>query len=328
MKLGRWNLLFMLVGLAGLGFMLTQVDLGKLWTQMSAAGLGVALAVAVHAAVICLDALVLVMCSAQPVTLRNVLAFARAAFAGHAINLATPFGNLGEITKFTLLADRVRPDEVAAALLVWNLLAFEANAVFLGVVGFLAPQAFEMTAPLRAGFYITAVLFVALGIGAPWLIRQSFAGWLLRLAGRLGLRASRVERARKFVAAMGDDVRRFTEDRRRAALAASLSMLSRLLGVLEVWCLVTALASHVPWTLPFLMLATSQVVTIMTSFVPFGMGTSEAGMYLLFRGLHLDPSIGIIVELMKKALRVIFIAFGVAILGIRALRGILKKNGF
>src|SRR5687767_14993629 len=134
----------MLVGLAGLGFMLTQIDLAKLWSQLSRAGLGVVLAALVHASVITVDAFALILCSSQRVTVRSALTFIRAGFAGHAINLATPFGNLGEITKFTLLADRLRKDEVAAALLMWNMLAFLANAVFIGVVGILAPLLLEM----------------------------------------------------------------------------------------------------------------------------------------------------------------------------------------
>lgn len=309
----------MIVGLAGLAFMLTQIRLTWLWQHPGRAAAAVVYSALVHLAVIICDAAVLVLCTARPLTPRTLASFTRAFLAGHGINLATPSGSLGEITKFTLLRERVAADEAAAGLLLHNLIAFEVNAAYVAIVAGLGTALLHAAPTLRASLVIAAVVFLGVGVAFPLLLRRGLAELFLRLLARVGFSAKRVARARTFVTSVADDMGRFLAARRRALAALALAVVSRLLGAVEVWLLLSVVGGLTSLYVALLMLGTLQVVSFVVPFVPLNAGTGEGSLYLLFLGLGRDPAVAITAELLRKAQRLLFVVTGVAILGVRAL---------
>jgi lysylphosphatidylglycerol synthase-like protein len=313
----RWSLFFLLVGGAGLVVLVLQLDRDRLWLALRGAGWGLLAATAIHAAVLALDALILALGTAQPARPGLWLACLRAQVAGHAINLSTQTA-LGEVTKYTLLAERVSRPELAAAILLQNVLWYEASCLHIAIVAGVAPSVMGLAGPLRPLLWATSGLFLLFALGLPLLLRTGPWRWPFALLRRLRVSAERVERAQGFVDAMAADVRVWARAPRRAALAAALSALSRSGASFENWVLILAIGGAVHPLVPFLMIVNGQIVAWLSPFVPFQAGTAEGGAYLLFRALRLDGGLGVLVELMKKVVRAGFVGAGVAILALRA----------
>src|SRR5262245_62266154 len=108
-----------------------QVDVADLSSSLHRVGIGLGVAAAVHALVVFLDAIALLLCSRQRFGVGLVGRTFRAQLAGHAINVTTPTGSLGELARYVLLADRIPREELAAAIVVQNVLWFETNCLFI-----------------------------------------------------------------------------------------------------------------------------------------------------------------------------------------------------
>src|SRR5688572_12780926 len=143
----RLQAVFLLIGLAGLAWMLHHVGLGAL-RDATALGIGLVGAALIHAVVLLFDSCVLLLLTAQPFGARLLLRTFRAYLAGHAINLTTALG-VGEATKFALLADDVPREELAAALLTQNVLSFLVTSAMIVIVGGLSPTLLHLDDPYR-----------------------------------------------------------------------------------------------------------------------------------------------------------------------------------
>jgi len=300
--------------------MVIQVDVTELRADLQQVGLGLVLAGIVHAVVLLLDAVSLLLCTRQPVETRLLARTYRAQLAGHAINVTTPGGSLGEVARYLLLADRIPREELAAAILVQNVLWFETNCLFIVPVAGLAPTLLDLEGPVATWLHIVAAVLLVAGVAVPLVLRTGPWHWPFRLASRLGLGPARAEAARLFTERMAGEMRTWSRDRRRARHAVLTLLVSRLGSALEVWVLLVFLERSIHPAVPFLALANSQVVRWLTLFVPFEAGTAEGGGYLLFGAIGLAPALGVAVELLKKAIRLVFVAVGVTMLGWHAFR--------
>jgi hypothetical protein len=309
----RLQALFLLIGLAGLAWMLSRVGLGSL-KSATALGVGLAGAALIHAIVLALDSCVLVLCTGQPFGARLLARAFRAYLAGHAINLTTALG-VGEATKFTLLADDVPREELAAALLVQNTLSFLVTSTLIVVVGLLAPAILPLDEPFPSLLRLAAAIFFVGGVGLPLVIRRGPWRWPFAVAHRLGLSQGKTDRARAFVDKMAIEVGRRVKQRRRAVAAIVCAVLSRCGSAAEIGFLLYHLGVDLHPLVPFLSLVNAQVIHWLTFFIPFQAGSNEAGSYFLFRAIGLEPGLGIVLELAKKTMRVAFLAAGVGVLG-------------
>jgi hypothetical protein len=315
----RGHAVFLVVGLAGLVFLATRVEARLVLDGLTRLSTGIVVASVIHAVVLFFDAVVLVLCTAQPMSAPFLWRTFRAYLAGHAINIATPFG-LGEITKYTLLAEHVPKAELTAAIVVHNVLSFLVNCLLIAVVGGLAPSVLELEGPLAVTLHAGAILFVLAAVAVPFVLARGPWRWPFTLARAARISGERIARAQRFLDHVAAEVRRWWAGRRRLEAAVLFSCLSRAGSVAEVWAILYYLQVDAHPLVPFLTLVNAQVVTWLTIFVPFQAGTAEGGSYLLFRALGLDPTLGVLLELTKKALRLLFVGIGVTILGVQTFR--------
>ena len=70
----------------------------------------------------------------------------------------------------------------------------------------------------------------------------------------------------------------------------------------------------------FLSLAGSQAISWALFFVPFQAGSAEGGAYAIFEAAGLSSAAAVVSELARKLRRLVFIALGVALLGLTAVR--------
>ena len=314
----RWQLLFLLVGLAGLAWMVSHVGFGTLRAELAGLGWALAGAAVIHALVLLADSIILVLCTAQPFSLRLLGRAFRAYLAGHAINLTTALAG-GEATKFTVLADDVPREELAAALLMQNLLSFLVHCLVVVSVGISAPFLLDLEGPLESGLHALAALFLVLAVVVPLILRRGPWAWPFKLLRRLRVSPARVDAARSFVDRMAAELGRRTHTR-RVWLAALFGVLSRCGNAAEIALLLHALGVDFHPVVPFLSLVNTMLVHWITFFVPWQAGTNEAAAYLLFDAIGIRPAVGVIAELARKSIRIGFLALGVGVLALHLRR--------
>lgn len=312
-----WNLVFLVLGLAALTVTVLHVGPETLYGGIARIGVGFVLGCCVHAGVLLCDSLVLACCTLDQVTAREALRVIRAELAGHGINTATPLGHLGEITKYSLLIDRVPGDQVTAGIVLQNLVYFGSNVVFLTIVPAVAPLVLDLGHPTSTALYLVAAIFAVLGVLLLLLVRHGAGSLPFRMARRLGVGAARVERAERFWQRVEDAARQRGKSPRRMALVGAIAIVGRVGGAVEAGVYLAYAGADVHPLVACLTLANGQIMAWLTFFIPFQAGSAEGATWLLFRQLGLDPGTGVLIELVKKGRRVVFFLVGLIAIGPR-----------
>lgn len=322
----RWNLLFLGIGLLLLALLVMSIGPCGLMAKLYRMGWGFLAMCVVHVGVLLADALVLALCTKTPLCLRWALSCLRASVAGHAINSATPLGQIGDLTKFTLLSETAPKEAVAAALILQNVLSFLVNSMTIVLLPPLALGALSPTPALWQVAYLTSIAF-ALVLAAGLCVVYRGPGELpFRLLGRLGLSPARVEHARAAWQRVEALCRQCARDRLRMSLAGLATVCSVALSGVEIAVILAATGAPVSAPLIALTLGMTQIVMWLTSFVPLQAGSAEGGAYLLFREIGISPQSGVLLELCKKARRIVFLGLGVAVLGMATFRQHLESR--
>ncbi len=320
-----WNVAFLAVGLIGLGFFAASVGPERLFGELDRLGWTVALVAAVNGVTLLVDSAVLSVCLGAPLRLASYARILRAQVAGHAINTVTPTGNLGEVTKYTILTQTWSKQEVGAALLSANLVGLGANVVLLVLAPLAAPLMLGLTGPVARVFYVAAAVSAALGGVLAVVVVRGPGTWPFHVVRRLGVSEAKVERARTAWREVADTARARLTGRRRAA-AVVLALVSRGLSVAEIAVILALVGVDAHPLVPFLFVANGQIISWVTSFVPMQAGTGEGGGYALFRSLGLDPTQGVVVELVRKCRIVVWLIIGLALLGTATLSGRKRRS--
>lgn len=310
--------LFLLVGLGALAWMVYRVGPATLLEGILAIGWGFALTGSSHLGALLLDSVTLRACAgADP---PPYLTFARASIAGHGINESTPFGKVGEITKYSLLRERLPADRAAGALVAQNICMFVVNCGLIALGAPIAFFVFDTRGPAAAMFWVASGVFLVAGAVGLLVLRRGLGGWPFLLLRHAGLGRFRPSKARvqkwrtgwrKVEAAWqasGKD-----EKTREAAWVSAIG--SRMCNVLETALILYFLGGERIIAAAVLSLGSSQLVGWLFSFVPMGAGTAEGGAYVVFRAAGLSPDLGVLVEIGRRVRRIAFIALGVAVLG-------------
>lgn len=315
----KLQLLFLLVGLAALAWMVYRVGPDTLLDGILAIGWGFALTCASHLGALLLDSVTLRACAGRQGAPRY-LHFARASIAGHGINESTPFGKVGEITKYSLLRERLPAERAAGALVAQNICMFVVNCGLIALGAPIAFFVFDARGPAAAMFWVASGVFLIAGGLGLLVLRRGVGGWPFLLVRRAGLGRFRPSRARvqKWRASWRkvEEAWQSTARDPGAREAAWLSAIaSRMCNVLETALILYFLGGDRIIAAAVLSLGSSQIVGWLFSFVPMSAGTAEGGAYVVFSAAGLSPDLGVLVEIGRKLRRVVFIALGVVVLG-------------
>ena len=313
------NLGFLLLGLALLAGVLARMDGTEVLRQLMRIGPLFALSLACYvAAVLGSSAAWWSMCD-PAVSRARFHHFVSALWAGHALNTVTPGASLGEVFKGSMMRGRVEAEEVVASLVSYYYLGTFISQLFT-LIGPLAclvlldlPPAviWTLLAIALAFFLPVTAIFVFLRLGA--------ADKLVRLATRLPLIRIRDPEAWLAKARLIDNrIQRFPAQRpKRFALALLFLIWVRLMQVAEIWVLLFALMpdQNAGWLLllSFVTQSASQLISWLMTFVPSQVGVAESGSALLFQMLHLDPLLGLSMELARRVRKLLGTALGLSI---------------
>jgi uncharacterized membrane protein YbhN (UPF0104 family) len=311
----RLHLIFLFVGLGALGWLLRQVGLDTLGDSLAMVGWGFLLSASAHFLVIVLDSFTVraAMSSAAPsISYWQVL---RASLAGHAINEATPLGKLGEVTKYTLIAEHISGQRSAAALIVQNIVMFVVNCTLMVIAPLASIALLDIDRVFTTILLIVAGVFGVLGVATVILMVRGPGELPFRLARRVGLGTARVERWQRTWKNVESHWQEAIHDRHGMYIMWASGVGSRVASIAEIVIILVFLRRDHVLAVATLTLASSQMVAWLTSFIPMQAGTSEGGAYLLYGQLGLSPGLGVVVELVRRARRLAFIGIGVSLLG-------------
>ncbi|HLU67613.1 MAG TPA: lysylphosphatidylglycerol synthase domain-containing protein [Kofleriaceae bacterium] len=326
------QLVFFLVGCAALAWMVAQVGPDTLLGGLAAIGWAFALTCSAHLAALVLDSVILRVLALEAGRAVPLLHVTRASVAGHALNEATPFGKVGEVTKYAILTERLEPARAAGSLVAQNLLSFVVNCALIALGAPIAILVFEADGAAAAALgAVSGAFFIAGAVGVILLYR-GLGTWPLRLLGRvrlgrLRIAPDRIDRWQRGWLKVEAAWRAAAADRRAVRVAWLTSVASRLANVVEIALMLQFLGGEHVVPAALLSLGTSQAVGWILSFVPLQAGAAEGGAYLVFSAAGLPPHMGVLVEIGRKLRRVIFIALGVAVLGWDTFRRYRRRPG-
>lgn len=311
--------LFLVVGLGALAWMVYRLGPQTLLDGILAIGWGFVLTCSAHLSALLLDSVTLRSCAGREGA-PPYLHFARASIAGHGINESTPFGKVGEITKYTVLREKLPADRAAGALVAENICMFVVNCGLIALGAPIAFFVFDTRGPAAAMFWVASGVFLVAGAVGLLILRKGLGGWPFLLVRRAGLGRFRPSKARVDKWRSGwrkvEAAWQATAGDKKAREAAWLSAIgSRMCNVLETALILYFLGGQRILAASVLSLGGSQVVGWLFSFVPMGAGTAEGGAYVVFSAAGLPPNLGVLVEIGRKLRRVIFISLGVVVLG-------------
>lgn len=316
----KLQVVFLLVGVCALAWLVWRLGPELLWAGILDIGWGFSLTCLAHANGLFLDSVILRIFAGAPGRAIPYLHFARTSFCGHAINEATPFGKLGEITKYTILTERLPPSRAAAALVAQNICSFVVNCGLIGLGAPIALLIFEVRGPMAVVFAVVSGVFFIAGCVGLFILRRGIGGWpfvLMRHAGlgRFRISKERVKRWRDGWRKIEETWQEVARDKVQMQTAWICAITSRLSDVCEIALILYFLGGEQILPAAVLSLGSSQAVGWTLFFVPMQVGTAEGSAYIVFSAVGLSPEIGVLVEIGRKLRRVVFIAIGVALLG-------------
>ena len=237
--------------------------------------------------------------------------------SGEAVNALMPTAHVGgEVVRIGVLSRRV-PTHVAVSSVGQAAMAqFLAQALFV-LCG--APLALAALANrgLRAGLLaLCGALILAVAL-------VSYMAWSRDGLGRVRRLFEKMAWFRKRWTAPESRWRLFATEilgalRQRPgdfAAVVGTSMLSWLLGVLEVSIILALLRAPVGWGRAFVIETLSVAIEGVLFFVPAKIGTQEGGKYLIFLALGLDPVKGVALGFIRRLQGLVWAAAGLSILG-------------
>ena len=246
--------------------------------------------------------------------------------AGEAVNSLTPAAALGEPVKAYLLRPwRVTGSEAFASVVISKTALVASQSLFtaLGIAALMArvgrPQ-------LALGWLVVLVIgCVVFTIALVWVQHRSPGATLWRLLRRVAPRSRLVDRLELGSAAFDAPAARVLQ-RRAADVRARIHLALRgwLLGVAEVFVMVTLMGRSVSWLDAFVIETLAQPIRAASIIIPAGIGTQELGGVWLCTFLGMAEADAVTLWLLKRAREVLFDGVGLAYLaqhgGRRAVR--------
>ena len=314
------NVIFLIVGVGALAVIIHQVGWDRLGGAVRRIGPGFGLICAIHFVDICLDSFILRLCAGDEGARTPYRVFLHASLAGHAINEGVPFNSVGEITKYNLMREHIPGHSAAAALMVQNLVRFTVMAT---VIAAAAPTTLLLLQPSPVAAVVLSVTSAAFAIAAVfclWLLFRGLGELPLRIARRIGVSAKRVDSWRDKWSTVTVHWAGVAANKTRMRSAWIASILARGSGLAETALILYYLGVDNLFAMTLLTTANYQVVVWATSFIPFQVGTTEGGAYFLYKSVGIAAYLGVLVELVRRVRRMVFIAIGVALLAVKAAR--------
>lgn len=311
-----FNLVVFAIGGVALAWMLRNQSWDEFRGMLTDVGPWFAVLLAFDTLALCCDAAALhafMRPEARMIKYGRVLA---AQWSGRAINVLTPGGGLGEVTKLTMLMRRAPRSRVLSSIVLLNL-----TQVYVSLVVMLI------------GIPVTLLLVdlphgvkVMVGIGLAVIVPAMTAlvivirrGAVSTIVGSLRrIRLISVERAASWKAKLADVDKHIAELARNRSAGTWKGILWVLLSKSLTWtATITLLAViDVPLTVTVVLgvLSIGVLITWISAIVPLGLGISDGSNYVLYNLLGATGAQGLLIAMLNRARSI-----SVALLGLGAM---------
>lgn len=242
----------------------------------------------------------------------------RIKIAGEAVNTLTPANFLGgDPLRIHLLKKHFATTEGAASVVVDRTLH---SAATLLVIIFGITASFigfkRLPANLRYGVPIAttiAVLFMAFVLIHQ---RKGFFSLLLKLCKRFGIKKEFSEKTiARFEELDSHIIDFYTADHKGFWVALACHTAGRLLGIVEIYAIGKCVAGEFTLFAALVLCALTPVINAVFTFVPGALGVMEGAYSGVLYLLHLDPAIGITIQISKRIRAALWITLGLVFLG-------------
>ncbi len=257
------------------------------------------------------------------------LKLAAAFWYGHTINFLTPAATLGEVSRFSMLKDKVDSSELVASLISFNFFTAVSQQIFNLLGPFLALAVLNLPGNIM---WLVAGLSIVMLIPSMVIFIFIKKGAILKLAHlvcKIPLLKGYADPLSEKAIQVDSAIHNFMKRPADVKKALFWTLLARLAGPLEVWMLMLIfLPEHSYVELFILSLAvqtTGQLISWIMAIVPGQIGVAEGGFALLFNLLHFDPLAGFSIQLIRR-LRMIPTVFVGLTIGLFTILGRKKDS--
>ena len=310
----RFTIISFVIGFVALAITIWSVGPQKLLDQLGAIGVGFVAIIAMEIVITLCDSAALSGFLGSGGRRSSYLHVVRAQVSGRAINAVTPLGSLGEATKATTLMERTPSRRAIAAVFHYNLASAGVRLliIILGapVCGLVLDLPRTLVIALFAG---SAVAAVALTAGVL-LVRRGMLSTLVD-AGRTirVLSKDRHERWRKKVLEI-DRYRPKHAHQRGRWTSVGWMLLSRVLGVVSTWIVLRSVGYSAGLSTLAAIATAGQLISMIASVVPMGLGISEGSNAALFAALGAPPALGVTMVLGSRVTTIMYAVVGLVLI--------------
>jgi hypothetical protein len=321
-KLNNLKILAVVLTLGGAAlfiYFISQVGLSEIWEGIGRVGFGgFFLIFLIYATRLGLRSFAWSLSVEKPYELKFKDAF-QAVIIGEAMSSMIPLGIVVSGTTKALAVRHKLPLVAGfSALAVENLFYSFITGLFitLGAVSLLLN--FDLP---DFWYLISTSLIVIIGIvtvlGFTMVIRQwHFASAIARWFYRRGILRKWLEHGRDHIKTFENRIYSFYRQQPKLFLPIiTMQMLFHLLGVLEVWLILSFIGEIVPtFFSAFLLESVSRVIIVIFKLVPFVLGVDEAAAQFITDTLKLGAGIGVTLAIVRKGVKISWAVFGILLL--------------
>lgn len=311
------KLLYLLVGLALLAFVLSEIDIGELVARVGQVGWGFVVILAIHLVAFLIDSLswqlaLLVV----PVSMPWLYRVWKVRMVGEVFNAVIPAAGMGgEPIKAMLLRKHydVSYREATASLILAKTINMIALVIFL-TAGF----ALIMASPVLTPTYksVAGIGLVVCGFGTAALFflqrlkvssltgssigRTRFGAPVLRILHHIQDMDARL-------------VTFYVQHKHRFVIAVVIAFANWMLGVAEIYYATAFLGHPVSLSEAWIIEAVAQLVRFATFFIPASIGAQEGAFLLTLTAITGSPGLGVAVAVVRRMRELVWIVWGLAL---------------
>lgn len=228
---------------------------------------------------------------------------------GEAMSSTIPLGIVASGTsKALVVRDRVTLTVGLSSVATENLFYCFTTALFLISGGVVMVFQFDLGPEILGTIkFIVVVLIVLVALGIAMVVRQwHMASWCCDWMYRHGMFQRLLEKGRFDVRRFEDLIYGFYHEYpSRFVPICIFEALYHLLGVAEVWYILTRISDHPGFVSAFLLESISRLITAVFKLVPFVIGIDEAGARFVGESLALAAGVGVTLAVIRKG-RILF----------------------
>jgi len=247
-----------------------------------------------------------------------------AVIIGEAMSSIIPLGILISGTAKAVAVRKKVPLVVGlSSVATENLFYSLVTSLFIVLGGFAFLRSFELAEGWRLSIDVLIVsIFALITFGFVMVLRQwHFASELCEKIYQKGYLTGILENGRMHVRLFENLIYGFYRKYPRRFLPIiSLEIVFHMLGVLEVWLILSRISTSVPSIFTaFLLESISRVITTLFKLIPFVIGVDEAGAQFVTETLALGAGVGVTLAIIRKGRILFWAILGVILLAKRGL---------